>query len=183
MNKSLHIERILPVEQLEKLVSEQDRSAASRLGGARRRAEWLMWRAIVCRELPGAEIGYDDAGAPVVENYPVHVSVAHCTGWVAVVISDGPCAVDIEPSGRDLGHTPERFATERELALGDPLAIWCGKEALYKYAGRRGLDFRRDLHIERIDGAAGTMTGRIEGGVPIRIKMEYSAGYIVAYIL
>lgn len=140
-----------------------------------------MWRAIVRRELPGADIRYNAVGAPVVTNYPVHVSVAHCPGWVAVALSDRPCAVDIEPANRDMSRAAERFATPQELASGDPLAVWCGKEALYKYAGRPGLDFRRDLRIERIEADA--MTGRIEQGAPLAIEVLRGAEYLVAYIL
>ena len=37
---------------------------------------------------------------------------------------------------------------------------WCAKEALYKLAQIEGLDFRRDIIIEAIDLAAGTIVGR-----------------------
>jgi hypothetical protein len=182
MNNALHIERIPPLEEIEGFVSDRDRLAADGLQGRQRRAEYLMWRTIVRRELPAAEISYDDFGAPVVTNYPVHISVAHCPGWVAVAISEHPCAVDIEPAGRSVArHIAERFATEQELALNNPLAVWCGKEVLYKYARRPGLDFRRDLRIERID--TDTMAGRIEGGIPLEIKIKCEAKYLAAYIL
>ena len=77
--------------------------------------------------------------------------------------------------------------TPSERALSDdplwPGIVWCAKETLYKYAGRRELDFRQDLRIERADLAAGRLTGRIENGEPVELSVRREDGFIIVYIL
>ena len=72
-----------------------------------------------------------------------------------------------------------------ELALsGDPLlpaAVWCAKEALYKYARCPGLDLLHDLRVEAVDFAAGIVVGRIGGGEAIRLTLHRADGFITVY--
>ena len=74
------------------------------------------------------------------------------------MISDRPCAVDIESETRRFTRAAAHFLTPAEAALGDDPrvagVVWCAKETLYKLARRRGLDLLRDLAIIRIDFGA-----------------------------
>ena len=144
-----------------RLVPERDLRLAAALKPASRREEFLMWRSIVYRRLPDAEIAYNAVGAPVVCNYPLHIGVSHCPGYVAV---------------RDFGRAAARCASAEERQLSDsPLllpALWCAKETLYKYSGRRNLDLLRDLRIERFDPDEGRMTGRICGESALEIGLR-----------
>ena len=132
-------------------------------------------------------IAYDALGAPVLTNRAVHISVAHCAGRIAVCASPERCAVDIEPATRDFRRAASRYLTPEEEALSDdpllPGIVWCAKETLYKYAGRRELDFRRDLHVVRLDLAAGTLAGRIGNGEPVGLSVSLDEGFILVYIL
>lgn len=98
-----------------------------------------------------------------------------------------PCAVDIEPLARDFGRAAVRFASAEERQLSDsPLllpALWCAKETLYKYSGRRNLDLLRDLRIERFDPDEGRMTGRICGESALEIGLRREEELLAAYIL
>ena len=135
-------------------VTDADWAAAAAFP-PRRRAEYLTWRAVVYRELGAVPIGYDAAGGPVLIGDPRHIGVSHGGGHAAVVISDRPCAVDIESETRRFTRAAAHFLTPAEAALGDDPhvagVVWCAKETLYKLARRRGLDLLRDLAIERID--------------------------------
>ena len=156
-------------------VTDADWAAAAAFP-PRRRAEYLTWRAVVYRELGAVPIGYDAAGGPVLIGDPRHIGVSHGGGHAAVVISDRPCAVDIESETRRFTRAAAHFLTPAEAALGDDPrvagVVWCAKETLYKLARRRGLDLLRDLAIERIDFAAGEVVGRIRGGEPIPMRLE-----------
>jgi len=167
-------------------VSAEDWAAASAFA-PRRQAEYLTWRAVVYRELGDVRIGYDAAGAPRLIGDPRCIGVSHGGGYVAVTISDRPCAVDIEPATRNFARVASRFMTAAETALAaDGLSagvVWCAKETLYKLARRRGLDLQRDLAVERIDFDAGEVTGRICGGEPIAMQLELREGLIVVYVL
>ena len=159
-----------------------------------RRAEWLSWRAVVRQEVtaatgcavPEVRIVYNEVGAPVVMDTPIHLAVSHCRGSIAVAFSEAPCAVDIEPLDRDFERVASRYMTAGERALSAdarwPAVAWCAKETLYKYAGRRELDLLHDLRIERVDFHAGTLMGRIAGGEPLTLRFLMFAGRVAVYI-
>lgn len=166
----------------------EERAAAAAFGSERRRREYLTWRALVRRELGrDVRIAYDAVGAPVLENRPEYLSVSHCDGRVAVCLSLRRCAVDIEPVTRNFGRVLSRYMTPEEQALADdpllPAAVWCAKETLYKYAGRRELDLLRDLRITEADLAAGCLAGRIAGGAPVAMRLLCRDGYLAIFIL
>lgn len=102
-------------------------------GPARRIAERAAWRAIV-RERLGENtiIGRNKNGAPVLEGCPGYISVSHTQGWVAVIWSPAPCAIDIELKIREL--SPEAAARYSIGSMED----WCALEASYKYEGLTG---------------------------------------------
>lgn len=188
MDSRLRIEPLPEEAGAMRTATEAERTAARALPAGQRRREWLAWRAIVRRELGAVEIGYDETGAPVlIGRNDLYISVSHCRGWVAVCISSRRCAVDIELQTRNFEKAAARFLTDEERALGDhpllPAAVWCAKEALYKYAGEPGLDLRQDLRIEGIDFGRGCATGRIKSGEPIRLSVSFENGLVAAYIL
>lgn len=170
------------------LVSPEEILTATAFGSSQRRSEYLAWRAIVRREVGSdAVISYNATGAPVVENYPVHISVSHCKGYVAVCICSSPCAVDIERPDRDFSRVLMRYLSPWEQTLSAdslfPAVAWCAKETLYKLSGRTGLDLLRDLHIEAVDLKAGIITGRIENGEPVELSVRRGEDFVAVYIL
>lgn len=173
-------------EALRDVVTDDDRAAVAAFT-PRRQAEYLTWRAAVYRELGAVRIGYDAAGAPQLLDDARCIGVSHGGGWAAVVISDRPCAVDIEPVTRDFTRASARFLSPSEAALADDPrtagVVWCAKETLYKLARRAGLDLLHDLAVERIDFAAGEVVGRIRGGAPVAMRLELREGLIVVYVV
>lgn len=136
-------------------------------GETRRAAERSAWRAVV-REKLGSdiEISYNPLGAPVLPDGRGYIGVSHThgaalpyrngrqtkklyeTGWIAVVWSPTPCAVDIEPKGREISsETLARMAgyVGNGVSLGPvnslgPLEKWCALEAVYKFRSLAGYD-------------------------------------------
>ena len=154
----------------------------------RRRAEWLSWQAVVRRELnsPQLRFAYDDCCAPMIEGSALRLAVSHCEGSIAVALSDAPCAVDVEPAARDFGRVSARYMTSEERALSaDPLwpaVVWCAKETLYKFAGRRELDLLGDLRIVQVDFPAGRLVGRIGGGEALTLRFLLLAGRVIVFL-
>lgn len=184
----LIIEAPWPEGEAAAWATAEERAAAAAFGSERRRREYLTWRALVRRELGrDVHIAYDAVGAPVLENRPEYLSVSHCDGRVAVCLSLRRCAVDIEPVTRNFGRVLSRYMTPEEQALADdpllPAAVWCAKETLYKYAGRRELDLLHDLRITEADLAAGCLAGRIAGGAPVAMRLLCRDGYLATFIL
>ena len=119
-------------------------------------------------------------------SYAIILSISEFPTAPDTLRSDSP-TVDIEPLARDFGRAAVRFASAEERQLSDsPLllpALWCAKETLYKYSGRRNLDLLRDLRIERFDPDEGRMTGRICGESALEIGLRREEEFLAAYIL
>lgn len=188
MMPRLLLEAPMTADATDPWTTPEERSRAATFRSERRRCEYLTWRALLRRELgPDLRIDYDALGAPILPDGEAFISVSHCDGRVAVLISSSRCAVDIEPSARNFSRVADRYMTPSECALSeDPLwpgYVWCAKEALYKYAGRRSVDFRGDLRIEAVDLAAGSLTGRIADGGPLTLSASCRDGFLVVTLL
>ena len=114
-------------------------------GLSRRVAERAAWRSVVRERLgEGVATDYNKNGAPVLkrapmsegvpvsENAPGYISVSHTKGWVAVVWSPAPCAIDIELRERVL--LPAAAARYGIATMED----WCALEVRYKFTGLTG---------------------------------------------
>ena len=136
-------------------VSDCDR--LSRLHGERRRSEWLAVRAALRETFPeaGLSIGYSSEGAPLLSGNGQYISVSHTDGYAAVLLSDRPCGIDIERPDRNFGRVASRFLSEKErkrFGKEQYGLLWGAKEALFKAAGKKGVDFQRDMEILRVEG-------------------------------
>lgn len=173
-------------EELCALVREEDRLSAARFSSPHRRIEHLAWRAALRVALPDAEVGYTETGAPFLSgDEGLHISVAHTGGLAAVILSERPCAVDVERETREFGAARARFISAAESELPDavrpdfPVAVWCAKETMYKLVRTAGLDFLRDLAITSSDLARGKICGRIGSGARIEMKVLRVDGYLI----
>ncbi|MDE7304688.1 MAG: 4'-phosphopantetheinyl transferase superfamily protein [Alistipes sp.] len=116
----------------------------------------------------------------------VHVAVSHCEDCIAVAFADTPCAVDVESASRDFGRVVSRCMSAEERILSDdplwPAIVWCAKETLYKFAGRRELDLLRDLRIEEADFHSASLVGRICGGEALRLHFLLLGGRVIVFL-
>lgn len=184
---SLHIEAILSEQHLNKVAAAKDIEFVSQFGSEHRRREALAWRAIVRREVgSGCNITYDEWGAPVVDTPNTYISVSHCDKFVAVIIADTPCAVDIESVGRNFERVAERYIGEKERQLcSDELwfaKVWCAKEALYKYHRIGGIDFIEDIKIVSYDATSQLIVAELPDHKDIVVRVAEHEGCIVASI-
>ena len=146
-------------------LAEDERAYALQLS-ARRRAEWVSWRALLRENAERWTVGeqalkvaYAATGEPIFEGLEGSISVSHCRGYVALARSrEGRCGIDIERLDRKFETVENKYinATEHQFAesVGQPdfrAVIWCAKEAVYKYLGREGVDFRRDIQVVDFD--------------------------------
>ena len=183
---------------------EERAEAEERFSAEGRRAEWLAWRSVV-RELMCAEgfttedfrIVYNECGAPEVrraDNSQIlyYIGVSHCRARVAVVVSAAPCGVDIEWADRNFERASSRYlsAAERALEQHHPErvggAVWCAKEAVYKYFSAQGVkypDFLNDIRVVASDLSRGFL--RLAAGVDalVDVRVEWTPeGLIVASV-
>ncbi len=182
----LFIEPIATEEALREGATAEDRAIVEAFSSAHRRREVLAWRSIVRRELGSdCAIGYDEWGAPVVGNSDTHIGVSHCRDLVAVVISDSPCAVDVEERSRNFEGVSARYMTDKERAFASEedwaAKVWCAKEALYKYYRKGGVEIREDIKILGYDADSEILQAAIFD-TRLEVKVERQGEYIVATI-
>lgn len=177
MTPRLIISPIGQLDELRRAVTEQEWTESARFGSLQRRCEWLSWRALLHRELgEGVEVRYTEQGAPHLVGLPYHLSVSHSKRYVALALSDGPCAVDMERLDRNFARITPKYLTSEEQLLGRDqrflAAAWCAKEAIYKYAGGGHLSFLDDIHLLAYNAEEGWLMGKIKDGEPFRLSIH-----------
>ena len=164
----------------------EDLAVVAKFASASRRAEALAWRAVVRREL-GSEvaISYDEFGAPEVNISDQYISVSHSRDFVAVMFADRPCAVDVEDSQRDFRRVASKYLTAEEQALAEQYdlygAMWCAKEAMYKYYRRGGINFLRDTIIKEYRPEDDTLVTLLMGEM-LEVRLHRDGDLIIAEI-
>ena len=139
-------------ELLERGATEEELQSVEGISSQSRRAERLAWRLLLRSVLPTAQVEYLSSGKPEIKNSQYHhISVSHCQDFVAVAIASKPCGMDVERYDRNFERVKSRYMTAEEQSLSADehwaAVVWCAKEAMYKMAGREGVDFKRDMQI------------------------------------
>ena len=187
MRSRVLLSPLLTEEQCAERVTAADIAAAADFVSATRRREFLTWRAMLYDYLgEKVTIAYND-GAPIVVDSNIYIGVSHTADMAAVVVSDSPCAVDIERKDRDISRVASRFFTEREKSLATDnmamIAIWCARECYYKFMRDRLIDILSGVSVTELDFGRGVVL--VEGcqGSRLEMKIEQTAEHIVVYVL
>lgn len=99
-----------------------------------------------------------EGGKPVLKNNESNFSLSHCNGFSAAIISEKKeVGIDIEPIHERVLKVEKKFLNEHEIKLlatsGEhnhviySTLFWSLKEAMYKWWGKGGVDFSRDIQI------------------------------------
>jgi 4'-phosphopantetheinyl transferase len=122
----------------------------------RRRLEWLAGKYLVQLLVDFKyKIIKDEFGKPHLEDSDLHISISHSAHWAAAIISPHAVGIDIQEVTPRLDRIAWRVMNDNKLKQLDVVhrldhlhSYWCGKEALYKAYGWRGLDFRKNIVID-----------------------------------
>jgi phosphopantetheinyl transferase len=125
----------------------------------RRRIEHLAGRYLLQYlkvDFPLHHIVADEHDKPRLPENRYFFSISHSHPYVAALISDREeCGIDIQVWHKRIETITHMFLSEGEqqTCMSDPRLItlaWSIKEAVYKWNGRRGADFIRDLPIQAL---------------------------------
>ena len=97
---------------------------------------------------------------PFLENEPYHFSISHCGDYAAAIVSkEYRVGVDVELKTQKIGKIITKFLTAEEGFLMPRGVInetatlfWSIKESIYKWYGRGGVDFKKDIALLSITG-------------------------------
>ncbi len=177
---------IEPYDSAHHHLTESDICYIESFSSAKRRAEVASWRDLLRRTISTSnDILYHPSGAPYIVDSSSFISVSHSSTHVAVMISDAPCAIDLESLSRNFARVASRYVTPLEAELNaesTPLLplLWSAKEVLYKLSPLDGLDLLADLRVNSISGdlLRCSVTG-CDGEVTLRSELRN--GHILVY--
>jgi phosphopantetheinyl transferase len=116
-------------------------------------------------DFPLSLIEIADTRKPFLPNEAFHFSISHCGDYAAAMVSRvNRVGVDIEIISEKVGRIRDKFLSEKEqLMLTNTFEdqhkvspesaltlAWSFKEAMFKWFGDGGIDFRNHLHIESV---------------------------------
>jgi phosphopantetheinyl transferase len=120
-------------------------------------------------DFPFEMIRIADTRKPYLPNEQYHFSISHCGDYAAAMVSKSKrVGVDIEIPAGKAEKIMHKFLNEKEqddfhLELTAahsrlPTLLWSVKEAVFKWYGDGGVDFRQHIQLKSIDNADGTIS-------------------------
>ena len=181
-------------DQLIHLIDERifDSFAFAKITHPERKREWLASRALLSIALKEKQIDYsklckDNKGKPFLENCKYKMSISHSHKYCAVILSENNfVGVDIESNFEKAYKLRSKFMNDLELELTKEniktaALIWSAKETIYKAYGKRGLIFKDDMEVQKIDSSCLEMRFNVLQK-ELQINYEDSDGFLLSYL-
>ena len=133
----------------------------------------------------------DEYGKPYFESASRKISLTHAGDFAGFMYKEHEdCGIDMEKISSRIRKIGPRFIREDEqdfqkAGLEGMYLVWCAKEALYKYYGLKGLDFRDHMKLEfNALGESGELIGNISKGEyqqQVKINYQFFEEYLIVY--
>lgn len=107
-------------------------------------------------EFPISLIKIADTRKPFLPDEAFHFSISHCGQFAAAIVSRNcRVGIDVEQSRKKIGTIVHKFLSDEEQILlkeqfdeTDSVTLgWSCKEAMFKWFGKGGVDFKKHMHI------------------------------------
>lgn len=207
-NKNIDEETILAVWKIEETEAEllsglqlkqHELDFISSLNNGKRLLHWLSTRVLLRTMLNTSEYidcRMDEHGKPYLPNLEYHISLSHSYDYASVIIGKTKkVGVDIELIKHKIKSIKHKFLSDIELAqkqIGDNIdglyVCWVAKEAIYKWNGTKGLEFKRDIYIKpfklRNEGELTAMVHLPQGTRELTVHyFKTQDGYMLGYVV
>ncbi len=115
---------------------------------------------------------YDEKGKPFLDN-GYSISISHSNEYAAILLDKkNPCGVDIEKISSKVERIKHKFLSKNELTVVSKnnndlellTKMWCAKETLYKYYGKKEVIFDEHLSLQITDINQSQFKGKIAIG-------------------
>lgn len=141
------------------------------LNHERRRSQFLAGRLLVHTLLPALQecVQSDEHKRPFLKSESHQISIAHWRDYAVVLCHPNKrVGVDVEGFQEKVQLLKRKFLNPEELAWIDTkneiehlTKCWSAKEAIYKYWGKRKLDFRQHMKLHPFAWAGNTCYGQL----------------------
>jgi phosphopantetheinyl transferase len=108
-------------------------------------------------DFPYELIKIADTRKPFLPGEQYHFSISHCGDYAAAIVSkDRRVGVDIEIPVDKIIRVRDKFLSPQEVAafgsldIGQLTMCWSAKEAVFKWDGEGGVDFREQIRLRKI---------------------------------
>lgn len=111
---------------------------------------------------PFQQVIVAENGKPILADGSIEFSLSHCKGFAAAIAGTShPVGIDIEWVSNRASRIASRFLCQQEIDLINGLdngqrdvlitMLWSVKETIYKWWGRKGVDFARNILVMNSD--------------------------------
>lgn len=115
-------------------------------------------------DFPYQLIEIADTRKPFLPGEQYHFSISHCGDFAAAIVSKNKrVGIDVEIPVDKIGRIMHKYLSTKELGIFNPgsgivddiqsmnvdklTLLWSSKEAVFKWHGNGGVDFRRDIRL------------------------------------
>lgn len=208
LNKKIDDQTVLAVWKIEETeeqllsslqLKQHELDVIESLSAGKRALHWLSTRVLLRTMLNTADYidcQMDEHGKPYLVNSDTHISLSHSYDYASVIISkDKKVGVDIELIKMKIKSIKHKFLSDVELAqkqIGDNTnglyVCWCAKEAIYKWHGKKGLEFKQHIHIKpfklKDEGSLQAIVELPEGTKELTVNyFKTTDGYMLGYVV
>ena len=207
-NKNIDEDTILAVWKIEETEAEllsglqlkqHELDFISTLNNGKRLLHWLSTRVLLRTMLNTAEYidcRMDEHGKPYLPDLDYHISLSHSYDYASVIIGKTKkVGVDIELIKPKIKSIRHKFLSDTELVqeqivndIDGLYVCWCAKEAIYKWHGRKGLEFKRDIYLKpfylQTEGKLDSLVDLPEGTQELTVQyFKMTDGYMLGYVV
>jgi phosphopantetheinyl transferase len=125
-------------------------------------------------DFPYQLIEIADTRKPFLPDEQYHFSISHCGDYAAAIVSKNKrVGIDIEIPAEKISRIMYKFLSAKEHGIFNlipgadgnfpdityqrPTVFWSAKEAVYKWYGNGGIDFRREIQLLKQHGGTETI--------------------------
>lgn len=117
------------------------------------------------------QIQYNEFGKPLLKDGRF-ISISHDKNFVGIILHESDVGLDIQTAEERIHRIASKFCNENELArfhsTEDRTAIWCAKEAIFKFSGT-GVPFAESITVKAINWDSEQIIANYSGVHGVRI--------------
>lgn len=115
---------------------------------------------------------------PFIQSDPFHFSISHCGDYAAAIVStQQKVGIDVEIPVAKINAIRDKFLSPTEQAIIDNrnvellTASWSLKEAFFKWYGKGGVDFKKDMVIKKLEAIEDEVFATVHFGKEINEEL------------
>ncbi len=152
-------------------------------------------------DFPYQLIEIADTRKPFLPAEEYHFSISHCGDYAAAIVSKNKrVGIDIEIPVEKIGRIMYKYLSAKEheifnlvpgaendstvMNFDEPTLLWSAKEAVFKWYGNGGVDFRRQIQLQKKDELTETISCYfVKGEADLMVHYRLFDGLVLAWVI